>query len=140
MFEVQSHKLVNTLVERTKDLRQKLTARILQDHQDINKKSADFVPTFIIITTIPETRLNYSNNCFSSHRLCNEFENISEKMIIPSDIQELMELKVKTELGSIHASDDKHNKLFLAPFSPRRHSSMRWRPQRCLCSSKDCGT
>ncbi|TWW80505.1 Dynein heavy chain 7, axonemal [Takifugu flavidus] len=63
MFEVQSHKLVNALVERTKDLQQKLTARILQDHQDINKK------------------------------LCDEFENISRKMIIPSDMQELMELK-----------------------------------------------
>lgn len=116
MFEVQSHQLVNALVERTKDLRHKLTTRILQDHQDINRKSADFVPTFIIIPTIPETGLYYSKYCFSSHRLCNEFENISEKMIIPSDIQELMELKVKTELWSIHASYAKHNKLFLAPF------------------------
>lgn len=39
MFEVQSHKLVNSLVERSKSLQKKLTAGILQDHQDINKKS-----------------------------------------------------------------------------------------------------
>lgn len=39
MFEVQSRKLVNSLVERTKRLQKKLTAGILQDHQDINKKS-----------------------------------------------------------------------------------------------------
>lgn len=39
MFEVQSRKLVNSLVERTKRLQKKLTAEILQDHEDINKKS-----------------------------------------------------------------------------------------------------
>lgn len=38
MFEVQSYKLVNALVERTRSLQKKLTAEILQDHQDINKK------------------------------------------------------------------------------------------------------
>lgn len=55
MFEVQSHKLVNALVERTKDLQQKLTARILQDHQDINKK---FVSTFITMPPTSETGLD----------------------------------------------------------------------------------
>lgn len=39
MFEVQSRKLINSLVERTKRLQEKLTARLLQDHQDINKES-----------------------------------------------------------------------------------------------------
>lgn len=39
MFEVQSRKLVTSLVERTKSLQRKLTAGILQDHQDINRKS-----------------------------------------------------------------------------------------------------
>lgn len=38
--------------------------------------------------------------CFSSHRLCNELENILGKMGMPSDMEELMELKVKTELVS----------------------------------------
>lgn len=39
MFEVQSRKLINSLVERTKLLQKKLTAGILRDHEDINKES-----------------------------------------------------------------------------------------------------
>lgn len=93
MFEVQSYKLVNSLVERTKGLQKKLTAGILQDHQDINKKSV--VPLIIIKKSNQKTNLK---ECYSSHRLCNEFENILAKMIIPFGMQELMALKVKTKL------------------------------------------
>lgn len=39
MFEVQSHKLVHSLVKRAQELQQKLVTRMLQDHQEINKKS-----------------------------------------------------------------------------------------------------
>lgn len=42
MFEVQSHKLVHSLVERVHKLQQKLAAWILQDHQKINKTSVNF--------------------------------------------------------------------------------------------------
>ncbi|KAM6934818.1 dynein axonemal heavy chain 7 [Xenentodon cancila] len=64
MFEVQSHKLVNSLVKRAQELQQKLATRILQDHQEINKK------------------------------LCKEFERISERALsTPPDTQRLMELK-----------------------------------------------
>ncbi|XP_049904030.1 dynein axonemal heavy chain 7 [Epinephelus moara] len=64
MFEVQSHKLVQSLVKRAQELQQKLVTRMLQDHQGINKK------------------------------LCNEFEKIAEKALrTPPDTQKLMELK-----------------------------------------------
>uniref|UniRef100_A0A8D0ADE4 Dynein axonemal heavy chain 7 n=1 Tax=Sander lucioperca TaxID=283035 RepID=A0A8D0ADE4_SANLU len=64
MFEVQSHKLVHSLVKRAQELQQKLVTRMLQDHQEINKK------------------------------LCNEFENIAEKALsTPTDTQKLMELQ-----------------------------------------------
>ncbi|KAK9537950.1 hypothetical protein VZT92_005520 [Zoarces viviparus] len=64
MFEVQSQKLIQSLVERAQELQQKLVTRMLQDHQENNKK------------------------------LCDEFEKIEEKALsIPSDTQELMELK-----------------------------------------------
>lgn len=39
MFEVQSRKLANSLVELTQSLQKKLTAGILQHHQETNKKS-----------------------------------------------------------------------------------------------------
>ncbi|XP_063744092.1 dynein axonemal heavy chain 7 [Eleginops maclovinus] len=65
MFEVQSQKLINSLVKRAQELQQTLVSRMLQDHQEINTK------------------------------LCNEFEKIAEKALsTPSDTQELMELKV----------------------------------------------
>ncbi|XP_041805973.1 dynein heavy chain 7, axonemal [Chelmon rostratus] len=64
MFEVQSHKLLHTLFKRAQELQQKLVTRMLQDHQEINKK------------------------------LCNEFEKIAEKALsTPPDTQKLMELK-----------------------------------------------
>ncbi|XP_033990468.1 LOW QUALITY PROTEIN: dynein heavy chain 7, axonemal [Trematomus bernacchii] len=64
MFEVQSQKLIHSLVKRAEELQQKMVTRMLQDHQEINKK------------------------------LCNEFENMAEKALsTPNDTQELMELK-----------------------------------------------
>lgn len=114
MFEVQSRKLINSLVERTKLLQKKLTAGILRDHEDINKKSV----VSLISAAVPKKKKKNSSapvgfendqkqgsisdlkECFSSHRLCNELENILGKMGMPSDMQELMELKVKTELVS----------------------------------------
>ncbi|CAG5865931.1 unnamed protein product, partial [Menidia menidia] len=64
MFEVQSHKLIHSLVKRVEDLQQKLATKMLQTHQEINKS------------------------------LCNEFERISEKALAtPPDTQKLMELK-----------------------------------------------
>ncbi|KAM7380824.1 hypothetical protein PAMP_004096 [Pampus punctatissimus] len=64
MFEVHSHKLIHTLAKRAQELQQKLVIRMLQDHQEINKK------------------------------LCNEFEKIAEKALsTPPDTQKLMELK-----------------------------------------------
>uniref|UniRef100_UPI0037E73D97 dynein axonemal heavy chain 7 n=1 Tax=Semicossyphus pulcher TaxID=241346 RepID=UPI0037E73D97 len=65
MFEVQSHKLIHSLVKRAQELQQRLTTRMLQDHQELNKK------------------------------LCIEFEMIAEKALsTPPDTQKLMELKV----------------------------------------------
>ncbi|XP_074514231.1 dynein axonemal heavy chain 7 isoform X2 [Sebastes fasciatus] len=65
MFEVQSHKLIHALVKRAQELQQKLVTRLLQDHQEINKK------------------------------LCDEFKEIAEKALsTPTDTQKLMELKV----------------------------------------------
>nr|XP_057937248.1 dynein axonemal heavy chain 7 isoform X2 [Doryrhamphus excisus] len=64
MFEVQSHKLIQSLVKRAKDLQQKLISRMLQGHQEIN-------------TT-----------------LCDEFEKIAERALsTPPDTHSLMELK-----------------------------------------------
>ncbi|XP_047456328.1 dynein axonemal heavy chain 7 isoform X2 [Mugil cephalus] len=64
MFEVQSHKLIHSLVNRAQELQTKLVARMLQDHQEVNRK------------------------------LCDEFKNISEKALsTPPDTQKLMELK-----------------------------------------------
>ncbi|KAF3842869.1 hypothetical protein F7725_001718 [Dissostichus mawsoni] len=64
MFEVQSQKLIHSLVKRAEELQQKMVTRMLQDHQEINKK------------------------------LCNEFEKMAEKALsTPNDTQELMELK-----------------------------------------------
>ncbi|CAJ1078792.1 dynein heavy chain 7%2C axonemal [Xyrichtys novacula] len=64
IFEVQSHKLLHSLVKRAQGLQQKLISRMLQDHQELNKK------------------------------LCNEFEMIAEKALsTPPDTQKLMELK-----------------------------------------------
>ena len=39
MFEVQSHKLIHSLVKLAQELQQKLITRMLQDHQEINNKS-----------------------------------------------------------------------------------------------------
>ncbi|XP_074551174.1 dynein axonemal heavy chain 7 [Halichoeres trimaculatus] len=65
MFEVQSQKLIHSLVKLAQGLQQKLISRMLQDHQALNKK------------------------------LCNEFEMIAEKALsTPPDTQKLMELKV----------------------------------------------
>ncbi|GLD70629.1 dynein heavy chain 7, axonemal-like protein, partial [Lates japonicus] len=64
MFEIQSHKLIQSLIKHAQELQQKLITRMLQDHQEINKK------------------------------LCNEFEKIAEKALsTPPDTQKLMELK-----------------------------------------------
>ncbi|CAK6963682.1 dynein axonemal heavy chain 7 [Scomber scombrus] len=64
MFEVQSHKLIHTLTKRAQELQEKLLVRMLQEHQEINKK------------------------------LCNEFEKIAEKALsTPPETQQLMELK-----------------------------------------------
>ncbi|XP_031730848.1 dynein heavy chain 7, axonemal isoform X1 [Anarrhichthys ocellatus] len=64
MFEVQSQKLIRSLVKRAQELQQKLVTRMLQDHQEINKK------------------------------LCDEFEKIAEKALsTPTDTQELIKLK-----------------------------------------------
>uniref|UniRef100_A0A669BJA2 Dynein axonemal heavy chain 7 n=1 Tax=Oreochromis niloticus TaxID=8128 RepID=A0A669BJA2_ORENI len=64
MFEVQSYKLIQSLVKRAQDIQQKLVTRMLDDHQKANKK------------------------------LCDEFEQISEKALsTPPDTQKLMELK-----------------------------------------------
>ncbi|XP_075336554.1 dynein axonemal heavy chain 7 [Odontesthes bonariensis] len=65
LFEVQSHKLIHSLVKRAQELQQKLASRMLHDHQEVNKA------------------------------LCNEFESISVKALsTPPDTQQLMELKV----------------------------------------------
>lgn len=119
MFAVHSHKLVNSLVERTRDLQQMLTAQILQDHQDINNKSVVSIQSLSSAAALPDIGqllvicwlwdlhqplsacTRDLKECFSPHRLCKEFENISENMIIPSDMEEVMELKVKTGLLSI---------------------------------------
>ncbi|XP_060945031.1 dynein axonemal heavy chain 7 [Limanda limanda] len=64
MFEVQSHKLIHSLVKLAQELQQKFITRMLQDHQEIN------------------------------NRLCLDFEKIAEKALsTPSDTQKLMELK-----------------------------------------------
>ncbi|XP_053734095.1 dynein axonemal heavy chain 7 isoform X1 [Synchiropus splendidus] len=64
MFEVQSHSLIETLVKRAQDLQQQLVARMLFDHQTVNK------------------------------RVCGDFEKITEKALsIPSGTHKLMELK-----------------------------------------------
>ncbi|KAM9347669.1 dynein axonemal heavy chain 7 [Symphorus nematophorus] len=64
MFEVQSHRLIHSLVKRAQELQQKLLTWMLQDHQEINKN------------------------------LCNEFEKIAEKALsTPPDTETLMELK-----------------------------------------------
>ncbi|XP_061578914.1 dynein axonemal heavy chain 7 [Cololabis saira] len=64
MFEVQSHKLVDSLVKHAQELQQKLATRIFQNHQEINKT------------------------------LCKEFKMISERALkTPANTQELMELK-----------------------------------------------
>ncbi|XP_067372006.1 dynein axonemal heavy chain 7 isoform X2 [Channa argus] len=64
IFEVQSHKLIHSLIERAQKLQQKLATRMLKDHQEINKK------------------------------LCEEFEKIAEKALsTPPDTQKMMELK-----------------------------------------------
>ncbi|TMS06223.1 Dynein heavy chain 7, axonemal, partial [Larimichthys crocea] len=64
MFEVHSHRLINSLVKRAQELQQKLRTRMLQEQQKINKQ------------------------------LCNEFEKIAEKALsTPPDTQKLMELK-----------------------------------------------
>lgn len=39
MFEVQSDKLIHSLVAHAKELQQKLVTRMLQDHQQVNMKS-----------------------------------------------------------------------------------------------------
>lgn len=38
MFEVQSYKLIQSLVKRAQDIQQKLVTRMLDDHQKANKK------------------------------------------------------------------------------------------------------
>lgn len=38
MFEVQSYKLIQSLVKRARDIQQKLVTRMLDDHQKANKK------------------------------------------------------------------------------------------------------
>nr|XP_029135329.1 dynein heavy chain 7, axonemal [Labrus bergylta] len=64
MFEVQSHKLIHSLVKHAQDLQQRLIARMLQDHQELNKQ------------------------------LCKEFEKIAEKALTtPPDTQTLMDMK-----------------------------------------------
>ncbi|XP_026231920.1 dynein heavy chain 7, axonemal isoform X2 [Anabas testudineus] len=64
MFEVQSHKLIRSLIERAEELQQKLVTRMLHCHQEINKK------------------------------LCEEFEKIAEQALsTPPDTQKLMEFK-----------------------------------------------
>ncbi|XP_029968156.1 dynein heavy chain 7, axonemal-like [Salarias fasciatus] len=64
MFEVQSHKLIHSLLKRAQELQQRLITRMLHDHQEINKK------------------------------LCHEFEMISGKALSsPPDTHKLMELK-----------------------------------------------
>uniref|UniRef100_A0A3Q3KEU7 Dynein axonemal heavy chain 7 n=1 Tax=Monopterus albus TaxID=43700 RepID=A0A3Q3KEU7_MONAL len=64
MFEVQSHQLLHALIKRAQDLQHKLVTRMLQDHQEMNKK------------------------------LCSEFEKIAEQAKdTPPDTLKLMELK-----------------------------------------------
>ncbi|XP_015226728.1 PREDICTED: dynein heavy chain 7, axonemal [Cyprinodon variegatus] len=64
MFEVHSHRLLGSLVERAQELNQKLTTKMLQDHQGINR------------------------------RLCTDFEKISEKALSPpADTLTMTELK-----------------------------------------------
>ncbi|XP_058478991.1 dynein axonemal heavy chain 7 [Solea solea] len=64
MFEVHSHKVIRSLVKHAQELQQRLTTRMLQNHQEINKK------------------------------LCNEFEKIAETALsTPRDTHKLMELK-----------------------------------------------
>ncbi|KAM6984938.1 dynein axonemal heavy chain 7-like [Aplochiton taeniatus] len=68
LFEVHAHELIRSLVKRAEGLRQKLVARMLEDHQKLNKK------------------------------LCDEFEKIAEKALsTPPNTQELMELKAYVE-------------------------------------------
>ncbi|TNN79438.1 Dynein heavy chain 7, axonemal [Liparis tanakae] len=66
MFEVQSHKLIHALVERVRELQQRLVTRTQQDYQEINKKS-DFISK-VKSTEMPllEERLADSNTqlCF----------------------------------------------------------------------------
>ncbi|XP_054642367.1 dynein axonemal heavy chain 7 [Dunckerocampus dactyliophorus] len=64
MFEVQSRKLIQSLVKRAQELQQKLVSRMLQGHQEINAT------------------------------LCDEFEKIAERALsTPPDTHSLMELK-----------------------------------------------
>uniref|UniRef100_A0A8C2Y948 Dynein axonemal heavy chain 7 n=1 Tax=Coturnix japonica TaxID=93934 RepID=A0A8C2Y948_COTJA len=64
MFELQCDELINALARRADNICEKITAKVLKDHQD------------------------------RSMRLCNEFEKISEKALsTPANTQELMELK-----------------------------------------------
>uniref|UniRef100_A0A3Q3S6H3 Dynein axonemal heavy chain 7 n=1 Tax=Mastacembelus armatus TaxID=205130 RepID=A0A3Q3S6H3_9TELE len=64
IFEVQSNKLIDSLVKCAKELQHKLVTQMLQDQQEINR------------------------------RLCSEFEKIAEKALsTPSDTLKLMELK-----------------------------------------------
>uniref|UniRef100_G3NCJ3 Dynein axonemal heavy chain 7 n=1 Tax=Gasterosteus aculeatus aculeatus TaxID=481459 RepID=G3NCJ3_GASAC len=64
MFEVQSHKLIRSLVKLAQELQQKLVTWMLEDLQKINKT------------------------------LCDEFEKIAEKALTtPTDTQKLIELK-----------------------------------------------
>lgn len=39
MFEVQAHQLTNSLAERAQALKEKLVARVLEDHQEDNQES-----------------------------------------------------------------------------------------------------
>uniref|UniRef100_A0A3P8WKL1 Dynein axonemal heavy chain 7 n=1 Tax=Cynoglossus semilaevis TaxID=244447 RepID=A0A3P8WKL1_CYNSE len=64
LFAVHCHKLIRSLVKRAQELRQKLTAHMLRDHQDVNRK------------------------------LCGELEKIAETALtVPSHTHRLMELK-----------------------------------------------
>ncbi|XP_035507000.1 dynein axonemal heavy chain 7 isoform X2 [Scophthalmus maximus] len=87
MFEVQSHKLIHSLAKRAQELQQKLTTRMLLDHQEINRN------------------------------LCVEFEKIAEKALsTPPDTQTLMELKAymkkvrTTEMPVLERSMEDSNK------------------------------
>ncbi|KAM4730848.1 dynein axonemal heavy chain 7 [Anableps anableps] len=64
MFEIHSHNLIDSLVKRALDLKQKLAVQMLQDHQEINNS------------------------------LCEEFEKISEKALsTPPDTLKMVEQK-----------------------------------------------